>query len=78
MSRSIRPEVRNWLLTLPEAKLVADLPPEAKQAWIAVCLGIRRAAKVRAEKLWRSHKAPMATYWYVVGVLAGHAARLAR
>lgn len=41
-------------------------------------MGIRRAAKERAEIAWRSHKAPMAAYWYVVGVLAGHAARLAR
>jgi hypothetical protein len=41
-------------------------------------LDIRQDAQVRAEKSWRSHKAPMAAYWKAVAVYAGHAARLLR
>ena len=35
-------------------------------------------ARVKAEKCWRTHKAPMAAYWKAVAVYAGHTARALR
>ena len=39
-------------------------------------IDLRRDALARAEKSWRSHKAPMAAYWKSVAVYAGHLARV--
>lgn len=77
-ARSGRADVRNPLLALPAAQRVRELPPEARAAWVALMHDIRADARARAEKCWRTHKAPMACYWKVISVLAGHAARLAR
>ena len=54
------------------------LPPEARQALREALLDLRRDALGRAELQWRRHKAPMAYYWKVVGVYAGHLARSLR
>jgi hypothetical protein len=70
--------VRNPLLALPAAQLVAKLSPEARAALRELLLAIRKDAQVRADKSWRTHKAPMACYWKAVAVYAGHAARLCR
>jgi hypothetical protein len=78
LSRSNRPDVRNPLTGLPAAADIAALPPAARDALRRLLLEIRADARVRAEKCWRSHKAPMAAYWKAVSVYAGHAARLAR
>ncbi|MGK6324663.1 hypothetical protein ACMGDM_16490 [Sphingomonas sp. DT-51] len=39
---------------------------------------LRADAQVRADDCWRRHKAPMAAYWKVVSVYAGHVARVLR
>lgn len=78
MNRSSTAVVRNPLLALPGAQRVASLPPEARAALKTLLLEIRADAQVRAAECWRKHKAPMACYWKVISVLAGHAARLAR
>lgn len=78
MNRSSQAVVRNPLLALPVAKKIAAAPPEIRALWRELCMEIRTEAKLRAEKCWRTHKAPMACYWKVISVLAGHAARLAR
>lgn len=70
--------MRNPLLALEAAKSVATLPPEARAALRSLLLAIRADAQVRAEKCWRTHKAPMAAYWKAVAVYAGHASRLCR
>lgn len=76
--RSARPDVRNPLMGLPSAIAIQALPAEARAALRAVLLDIRKDAQVRAEKCWRTHKAPMAAYWKAVAVYAGHTSRLCR
>ncbi len=76
--RSTSAQVRNPLLSLPAAGRLADLSPDARSALRSLLLDIRQDAQARAEKSWRSHKAPMAAYWKAVAVYAGHIARLLR
>jgi len=78
VSRSTSAIVRNPLLRLPSAQRIADLPPEAREAFQALMQDIRVDARDLAEKCWKKHKAPMAAYWKAVSVYAGHSARLAR
>ena len=56
----------------------ADLPPEARTALRLALLDLRRDALARANHQWAKHKAPMAYYWKVVGVYAGHLSRSLR
>ena len=51
------------------------LPQDSRDALRDALLDLRYDAQVRAEYCWRKHKAPMALYWKVVGVYAGHLAR---
>ena len=78
MSRSNSLAVRNPLTALPGAQAIASLSPDARAALRTLLLQIRDEARARADKCWRTHKAPMACYWKAVAVYAGHAARLAR
>lgn len=73
--RSNRAEVRNPVLALSAFDQVRSLEPDARQALRAVLLDIAADARARAEKCWRTHKAPMALYWKCVAVYAGHIAR---
>lgn len=63
---------RTWLARF------RDLPPPAREALRLCLLDLRADALDRAELQWRRHKAPMACYWKVVGVYAGHLARAPR
>lgn len=74
--RTARPEVRNPLVSLPSARALAQLDPAARAALRALLLDLKKDATARANKCWRTHKAPMAAYWKAVAVYAGHAARL--
>jgi hypothetical protein len=74
--RSLRPDVRNPLLALPAAAALRDLPIETRAQIADALRAIQADARVRAEKAWRKHKAPMAVYWNGVGVYAGHLARV--
>lgn len=78
MIRSLRTDVRNPLLSLPAAARIAGLSPEAREAIAALLADISQDARKRAEKCWRTHKAPMAAYWKAVAVYAGHAKKLTR
>ena len=53
----------------------ACLPPEARHALRDALNDLRHEALARSEHSWRRHKAPMALYWKVVGVYAGHISR---
>ncbi len=68
--------VHNPLLALPAAAKLAALPPDARAALRAVLLELRDDARARAEKCWRTHKAPMAAYWKATAVYANHTARI--
>lgn len=77
-NRSSRADVRNPLMALPSARLVDGLGDDAREALRSILLDIRQDARTRAEACWRAHKGPMALYWKVVSVYAGHIARLLR
>ena len=51
------------------------LPEPARQALREALLELREDALARAQVQWARHKGPMALYWKVVGVYAGHLAR---
>ena len=78
MTRSLRPDVRNPLLSLPGFAVLRTLPPDIREGLRVALMDIRRDASERAQKSWRSHKAPMALYWKCVAVYAGHTARALR
>lgn len=77
-ARNGRVDVRNPLLGMPAAAKIAALPPEARAALRDLLREISADARARADKSWRTHKAPMACYWKAVAVYAGHASRIAR
>ena len=54
------------------------LPEEARQALREALVALRADAGRRAQHQWSKHKAPMAAYWKVVAVYAGHLARTLR
>ena len=56
----------------------ANLPPDAREALAGALTDLRRDARKRAELQWRRNKAPMAFYWRVVAVYAGHLAHALR
>lgn len=51
------------------------LPLEARLALRGALQDLRKHGLARAQYCWKKHKAPMAVYWKVVGVYAGHLAR---
>ncbi len=55
-----------------------SLPAPARAALRDALLELRKDALERAQHQWAKHKAPMALYWKVVGVYAGHLARALR
>lgn len=76
--RSLRPSVRNPLVELPAAREIQSLPEDTRKLLRALLLDIRASAQTKAQHSWRYSKAPMAFYWKVVAVYAGHIARLLR
>ena len=74
--RSIRREVRNPVLALPGMAALRDLDEPARGALRVALKSLQADARDRADKCWRTHKAPMAVYWKAVGVYAGHLARV--
>lgn len=78
MSRSLRPDVRNPVLVLPALAELRALSPSAQHAVKAILRDLAADARARAQKAWRSNKAPMAAYWKVVAVYATHVIRALR
>ena len=73
--RSSRAIVRNPLLAHPATAKLKALPDPARLAIRDLAREIAADARIRADKAWRTHKAPMAVYWKAVAVYAGHLAR---
>lgn len=69
---------RNPMLQLPAVHAIRNLEPSVRLVLRALLLDLRSDARCRAEKSWRTRKAPMAAYWAAVSVYAGHLARLLR
>lgn len=78
VSRSNKAEVRNPVLSLPAFKELAKLPEDQRQAMRALYRDMAADARTKADKCWRTHKAPMAAYWKAVSVYAGHIGRALR
>ncbi len=76
--RSSRADVRNPVLALPCAQRARSMPPEAREWLIAFLTELRRDARERAAKSWRTHKAPLAVYWKCIAVYANHLANALR
>ncbi len=51
------------------------LPGEAKFALKSALNDLHESALEKSKHCWAKHKAPMALYWKVVGVYAGHLSR---
>ncbi|HEY1630841.1 MAG TPA: hypothetical protein VGF56_05965 [Rhizomicrobium sp.] len=66
------------MLALDSAKRITGLPPEAKAAFRAVLMDLRKEAADKAQTYWKHNKAITAAYWKAVSIWAGHFARLAR
>jgi hypothetical protein len=77
-NRSRRPDIRNPLLQLPAIAGLQALPEAERLQICAVLRDLASDARNRAQKCWRSNKAPMAAYWKSVAVYASHAARALR
>ena len=60
------------------AERFAALPEPARQALREALLELSEDALARAQVQWARHKGPMALYWKVVGVYAGHLSRAMR
>ena len=73
--RSSRAEVRNPVLMLPAAAQLRRVPRAGRDALRQVLVEVAEDAGARAQKSWRTHKAPMALYWKAVSVYARHIAR---
>lgn len=82
MSRSNLPDVRNPVLTLPEAQELLAMQEcphcKFKAKLRGLFMAMRRKAHADAEKAWTTRKGPMALYWRCVGVYMGHIGRLFR
>lgn len=77
MSR-ITAQVINPVLALPTASRTGDMPPSARRWLWSFLKDISQDARDRAERSWKTHKAPMALYWKCVAVYTGHLARVLR
>lgn len=76
--RSSQAHVRNPVLALPSIARLQAMTPATPAELRLVLLELRHDAQTRAEECWRRHKAPMAAYWKVVSVYAGHLSRVLR
>lgn len=78
LTRSLRTSVRNPVLALPAMQRALKSGRLERMILREILLDISADARARAEKCWRTHKAPMAAYWKAVAVYAGHTARALR
>lgn len=86
MNRSLRPDVRNPLLSLPEfaecrALLHGTEPIEPRKfakLFDRALLAAARQCREKAQTSWRQNKGPMACYHKVTGAMIGHTARALR
>ena len=78
MDRSSKAEVRNPILSLPSAARLGELDKHSREIVVSILRDIQADSRDRADKCWRTHKAPMAAYWKAVSVYAGHISRAIR
>lgn len=76
--RSSRMDVRNPILGLAAFQAIRSLPEPTREALRSLLLDLSADSRARADKCWKTHKAPMALYWKCVAVYTGHIARALR
>ncbi|MFC2252461.1 hypothetical protein ACETRX_22690 [Labrys portucalensis] len=77
--RSKLAEVRNPVLALPAARRLADpSEPLTRQDIADLLADLAKDCAQRAQKSWKTHKAPMALYWKATSVYARHLSRAIR
>lgn len=52
-----------------------QLPPDSRAQLKKALQELRTDALEKSNHCWKKHKAPMALYWKVIGVYAGHISR---
>lgn len=52
--------------------IFSSLPNDSKEALRMALDELHKDSLSKADHQWKKHKAPMAFYWKVVGVYAGH------
>jgi hypothetical protein len=57
------------------SQVFSSLPPDSKAALKSALYELHKDSLQKANHSWKKHKAPMALYWKVVGVYAGHLSR---
>lgn len=78
LSRSLRADIRNPMLAMPSMHRMLRMGKLERIILADLLKEVAVDARARAEKCWRTHKAPMAAYWKAVAVYAGHTARALR
>lgn len=76
--RSTLAEVRNPVLALPAAREILAGPWADLDRLASLLRALSKDAAERAQKCWKTHKAPMALYWKCVAVYSGHISRALR
>lgn len=76
--RSNRADVRNPITALPAFAGIQALDEPTRLALAGLLTELGKDARQRADKCWRTHKAPMAAYWKAVSVYSNHISRAIR
>lgn len=75
ITRSNRIEVRNPIVGLSVFARLQVLPAPIRKALADLLFELGAEARLKANKCWTTHKAPMAVYWKAVSVYSRHIAR---
>ncbi|MHA6767672.1 hypothetical protein [Sphingobium ummariense] len=73
--RSNRAEIRNPVLALPAARLLATIDPDTRTILAFLLHDLQQDARSRSRQSWDRRKAFMAAYWAAVATYTGHILR---
>lgn len=74
--RSNRAEIRNPLLALPAARLLAAIDPDTRTLLAFLLHDLQQDARLRSRQSWDRRKAFIAAYWAAVATYSGHILRV--
>ncbi len=73
--RSPRAEVRNPVLALPAARVLAAIDPDIRTVLAWLLRDLQQDARSKSRQSWDQRKAFTAAYWAAVATYAGHILR---
>ena len=73
--RSNRAEVRNPVLALPAARILAAIDPDIRTVLALLLRDLQQDARSKSRQSWDRRKAFTAAYWAAVATYAGHILR---